>query len=88
MEDVIDNDHHTLLLDENERIKFKSYTDFSRLPEIYKNKSYYQDENILKLISSLPSKLEETSILKKDKNFAHRVKDFFREEVSPGNFLN
>jgi hypothetical protein len=88
MEDVIDNDHHTLLLDENERIKFKSYTDFSRLSEIYKNKSYYQDENILKLISSLPSKLEETSILKKDKNFAHRVKDFFREEVSPGNFLN
>jgi len=87
MEDVIDNDHHTLLLDENERIKLKSYTDFSCLPENYKNKSYYQDENILKLISSLPAKLEESSILRRDKNFAHRVKEFFREDVSPGNFI-
>ena len=88
MEDVIENDHHTLLLDENERIKLKSYTDFSCLPEIYKNKSYYQDENILKLISSLPAKLEESSILRRDKNFAHRVKEFFREDVSPGNFTD
>ena len=87
MENAIENDHHTLLLDELDRKKFKSYTDFSIIPNIYKNKSYYRDENILKLISIMPSKLDETSVLKREKKFAEKVKLFFREDISPGKQL-
>ena len=87
MYDAIDSNHHTLLLDEEERKEYHARVDYTRVPNIYTNKSYYADKSILKAMSSVPSKLDESSILFRDQQLADQVKRFFSDEFSPGMHL-
>ena len=77
--------NHTLLLDESTRKMFFSYTDPSLIPEVYKNNlSYYNNSRISEYKSKLPTKLDDSNILVRDKKFAADVKKLFTLEMSPG----
>ncbi len=85
MEDAINSNHHTLLLNEVDRKKYQARIDLSLVPENYKKNSYYSDEKILNLINGFPKKLNESSIFVRNKELANKVQMFFTDEMSPGN---
>ncbi len=62
------------------RERFKDSSDLSLIPEKYKegHKYYYKEREI-----NYPEKLDDSHILKRDKEFATKVKQLFNEDVSP-----
>lgn len=83
MKDSLLSNNHTLLLDEKERQKMKSYLDINLIDYKYKqNKDYYETYGKVSLFNS--GRLDENSILSKNKAFVEKVKRLFSEDVSPG----
>jgi arylacetamide deacetylase-like 3/4 len=83
MYDLLESNSHILLLDENQRKKFNSYTDVSLIPEKYKlDKSYYNkydQKDITNLIANDSNLIEDL-----DENIKNRVINLFNSDASPG----
>lgn len=81
-EEILIKNHHTLLIDEQLRSKFKSYLDFSLIPDIYKvGKSYYDSYD---KIDSLvyPENFKGFKI--RDGDLEESLKMLFNINISPG----
>lgn len=83
MKNFLLSNNHTLLLDENEKEKMRSYLNTDLIDMKYKkNKDYYQLNEKIDLINA--GTLDKKNLLKKDIDFVNKVKRLFSEDVSPG----
>lgn len=81
---LIKSNNHTLLLNNDQLMKYKSYTDASLIPEEYKvGKKYYQTYEIMRE-TIFPKSLHSSSILKKDKKLEKSLKKLLTPAISPG----
>jgi acetyl esterase/lipase len=83
MEEAIMSNNHTLVLDEELRTKASSYLDVALIPSQYKKHAYYSQFSHLKPVKEAVDSLHHTSILKRDKLFAEKIKQLYHDEVSP-----
>ncbi|RNA10534.1 arylacetamide deacetylase-like [Brachionus plicatilis] len=84
IKELMDSNNHTLLLNETERQKMISYLDVNLIAEKYKKGKFYYKTFDLKNFSLINTgKLDENSVLVKNKDFAEKIKKLFAEEVSP-----
>ena len=87
MEESILNNSHTLLVeDASLRKKYQEYLNIDYIPEEYKKeKPYYIGYNNEKMQKFVyPKKLDESSILKRDKPLAQAISGLLSVEGSPG----
>jgi acetyl esterase/lipase len=83
MYDLLESNSHILLLDEDQRKKFNSYTNISLIPEKYKlGKSYYSkyDHQYILNMNANDSNLIENL----DENVKKQIINLFNSDASPG----
>jgi len=82
MYDLLESNSHILLLNENQRKKFNSYTDINLIPEKYKHgKPYYSkyDQQYILNLNANGSNL----IVNLDENIKKRIAYLFNSDASP-----
>ncbi len=85
MDLINSNQISSLIKDTKIQDRIKNYLDINKIPNEYKNgKSYYDEYEIQKNdYYTFNINLEESHILKKDKNLANLMKKLFSADLSP-----
>lgn len=86
MIDTLITNKHTLAIEDAElRRKYESYVDINLIPGRYKEGKFYYEgytsENMHKFV--YPSQLNENDLIKRDKTFAHAIRQLLTPDASP-----